>query len=64
MRDPLWPSLLGQVKPNAETLRSFLARRRVDAVIVGPGTPSQWPEALAALGLRPKSIGGVWLYRV
>ncbi len=63
-RDPLLPALYGQVKPTPQQLRSFLVDRHVGAVIVDPGKPQQWPEALAALGLRPESLGGVWFYRV
>ena len=62
--DPLWTAIYGQVKPNPHILRSFLARRRVGAVIVDPANPQQWPEALATLGLKPVSLGGVWVYRV
>ncbi len=64
VRDPLLPALYGQGKPNPQELRSFLTRRRVGAVIVDPGKPEQWPGALAALGLRPVSLGGVLLYQV
>ncbi len=62
--DPLFPALLGQAPPSAEALRSFIAQRHVGAVIVGPGTSPQWPAALAAIGLKPKSVGGIVLYRV
>ena len=62
--DPLWPSLIGQAQPNPAVLRSFLARRHVRAVIIGPGAPTQWRGALAALGLKPQSLGGVLFYRV
>jgi hypothetical protein len=64
VHDPLTPAFAGQVKPDPETLRSFLARRHVGAVIVDPANPQQWPGALAALGLKPQAIGGVWVYRV
>jgi hypothetical protein len=35
----------------------------VGAVIVDPEMPQRWPEALAAIGLRRMSVGGVWFYR-
>jgi hypothetical protein len=64
LHDPLLPALDGQVKPNPALLRSFLVRRHVQAVIVDPGNPDQWPGALAALGLKPLTLGGVLVYRV
>ena len=64
VKDPLWLAFVGQVKPSAEALRSFIAHRHVSAVIVGPGTSPQWPAALAAIGLKPKSHGGIVLYQV
>ena len=63
-RDPLLPALYGQHKPNPQDLRSFLARRHVGAVIVDPAEAQWWPGALAALGLKPMSLGGILLYRV
>jgi hypothetical protein len=63
-RDPLLAALLGDVKPDPQVLRTFLTRHDVGAVIVDPANPQQWPQALAALGLKPVSVGGVWLYRV
>jgi len=62
-KDPLFPALLHQAKPNPQALRSFLARRHIGAVIVDPETPQRWPQALAALGLKRRSLGGVWFYR-
>ena len=62
--DPLLPALYGQVKPSPVVLRSFLARRHVGAVILDPAEPQQWPGALAALGLKPVSVGGILLYQV
>ena len=64
VRDPLLSALAGQVKPSPVLLRSFLSRRHVGAVIVDPSNPQQWPGALAELGLKPVSLGGVWVYRV
>jgi hypothetical protein len=60
--DALLPALTGAVKPNPLVLREFLFGRGVSAVIVGPGTPPQWPKALAVLGLKPMSLGGVLVY--
>jgi hypothetical protein len=62
--DPLFPALFGHAKPDPHTLRAFLARRHVGAVVVDPETPEQWPQALAALGLKRRSLGGVWFYGV
>ena len=62
--DPLLPALFGVAKPNPEDLRSFLTHRHVDAVILDPAEPQQWPGALAALGLKPVSVGGILLYPV
>jgi hypothetical protein len=61
--DPLFPALFRHARPDPQTLRSFLARRHVGAVIVDPKTPERWPKALAALGLKRMSLGGVWFYR-
>jgi hypothetical protein len=61
--DPLFPALFRKAKPDPQTLRSFLARRHVGAVIVDPETPQRWPETLAALGLKRMSLGGMWFYR-
>ena len=62
--DPLFSALFRDAQPDPHTLRSFLARRHVGAVIVDPEMPQRWPEALAALGLKRMSLGGVWFYRV
>jgi hypothetical protein len=62
--DPLFPALFGRAKPDPRTLRSFLARRHVGAVIVDPKMAQRWPKALAALGLKRMLLGGVWFYRV
>lgn len=72
VNDPLWPALVGAAPPSPATLRSFLMRRHVGAVIVGPGASPQWgttqaPQwtaALAAIGLKPQSLGGISYYRV
>ncbi len=61
--DALFPALFRNARPDPHTLRSFLARRHVGAVIVDPEMPQRWPEALAALGLKRMSLGGVWFYR-
>ena len=31
-------------------------------MILDPAEPQQWPGALAALGLKPLSVGGILLY--
>ena len=63
-RDPLFPALYEQAKPTAQTLRSFLARRHVGAVIVDPATAPQWLGPLAQLGLKPMSFGSIQVYNV
>jgi hypothetical protein len=62
--DPLFPALFSKARPDPRTLRSFLARRHIGAVIVDPAMPQRWPKALAALGLKRRSLGGVWYYRL
>jgi hypothetical protein len=62
--DPLFPALLGTVKPNPQELRSFLSRRHVGAVVVDPASASQWLSPLAAIGLRPMRFGSIVVYRV
>lgn len=62
--DPLMPALLGTAKPTPQTVRSFILRRHVDAVILGVGAPVQWLDALGSLGFKPVSVGGVLLYRL
>ncbi len=61
--DPLFSALFRAARPDPHTLRSFLARRHVGAVIVDPEMPQRWPKALATLGLKRMSLGGVWFYR-
>ncbi len=62
--DPLFPALFRKAKPDPQVLRSFLTRRHIGAVIVDPAIPQRWPEALAALGLKRRSLGGIWFYRL
>jgi hypothetical protein len=62
--DPLFPALMEKVTPNPDTLRSFLARRHVGAVIVNPASAPQWLGPLAQLGLKPMSFGGILVYNV
>jgi hypothetical protein len=63
--DPLFPALFRHARPDPQTLRSFLTRRHVGAVILDPALPRErWPQTLAALGLKRMSLGGVWFYRV
>lgn len=64
LHDPLLPALYGQVRPNPALLRSFLVRRHIQAVIVDPTNPGQWPGALTSLGLKPMALGGVLVYRI
>ncbi len=61
--DPIWSALIGNARPDPESLRSFLDHRHVGAVIVDPEMPQQWPKELAALGLKRRTLGGVWFYR-
>jgi hypothetical protein len=62
--DPFLPILTSSTKPVAVGLENFIARRHVGAVIVDPAYPGQWPQALAAIGLKPVAVGGVLVYRV
>jgi hypothetical protein len=62
--DPLLPILTSQFKPPPVGIENFIARRHVGAVIVDPAYPGHWPQALAALGLKPVAVGGVLVYRV
>ena len=62
--DSLMPAFSGQAKPTPALVHSFLVRRHVNAVILAPGAPVQWLDALAVLGLKPISLGGVLVYRV
>jgi len=62
--DPLFPALYREAKPNPQALRSFLVRRHIGAVIIDPAEPQRWPRALASLGLKRRSLGGVWVYRL
>lgn len=63
--DPILPAFSDPLVTNeAKNLRLFLARHRVDAVVVDAGEPLQWPGVLAKLGLRPVSAGGVLFYRI
>jgi len=63
-RDPLFPALFEKAKPNPQTLRSFLDRRHVGAVIVDPASAPQWLGPLAQLGLKPMSFGSITVYKV
>ncbi len=62
--DPLFPALFRKAKPDPQALRSFLVRRHIGAVIVDPAMAQRWPGALAALGLKRSSLGGIWFYRL
>lgn len=71
LTDPLWPALLGEASPRPALVRSFIARRHVDAVILETGTSphwnptlvAQWTTTLAAIGLKPRSLGGILYFR-
>jgi hypothetical protein len=52
------------LQPNPAALRAFLADRRVSSVLVEAANPEQWPQALSAIGLRPRLLGGVLVYNV
>jgi hypothetical protein len=64
LSDPLFHTLLNNLTPTPELLRSFLERRHVGAVVVDPLLAPQWTGALANIGLKPIWLGGVLVYRV
>jgi hypothetical protein len=51
-----------QIPPRARPLAAFLAKRHVSMVLVDANVPWGWPQALAALGLHPRLVGGVYVY--
>jgi hypothetical protein len=55
---------LSAIKPDPAALRDFLADRRVSTVVVDAADPLLWPQALAAIGFRPRLVGGVFVYHV
>ncbi len=63
-RDPILSAFLHPQLTNVTaSLRSFLVRHRVGAVIVDPNEPQQWPTVLPELGMRQIPVGGILLYR-
>jgi hypothetical protein len=53
-----------QVQPAPAALADFLADRGVNTVLVDAANPQEWPQLLAAIGLRSRSVGGVLVYPV
>ncbi len=62
--DPMVLPLKGVRAAQPASLRSFLKRRQIGAVIVDPNDASGWPELLSKAGLRPLSTGDILFYRV
>lgn len=50
--------------PSPATFARFLAARHVSTVLVDAAHHSYWPQTLAAIGLHPRQVGGVLVYRV
>jgi hypothetical protein len=53
-----------QIQPDPAVLEDFLADRGVSTVLVDAKDPQRWPQALAAIGLHPRLVGGVFVYPV
>jgi hypothetical protein len=51
-----------QVQPQPSALAAFLAKRRVNTVLVDAAKPGPWPQTLSALGLDPRLVDGVLVY--
>ncbi|MDQ6775135.1 MAG: hypothetical protein M3071_02705, partial [Actinomycetota bacterium] len=51
-----------QIQPQPPALAAFLAKRRVNVVLVDAHNSGPWPKALSALGLHPRLMGGVLVY--
>ncbi len=45
-------------------MRSFLVAHDVGAVVMVAGQGGPWPQVMSQLGLKPITVGGVWLYHV
>jgi hypothetical protein len=61
-----WNALLAG-RPTADwpqVLRTFLAAKRVSVIVVKPGPGPQYAALLTSLHIRPRSIGGVLVYRL
>ena len=46
------------------TLRAFLSRYHVAAVVLDPGAAGAWPQVLAAVGLKGRPVDGALVYDV
>jgi hypothetical protein len=66
VRALLTPESAGPITPArwGRPLRDFIVRRRVGAVIVGPGNSQGWDGVVASLGLRGRRVAGVLVYDV
>jgi hypothetical protein len=53
-----------RLAPRPADLEGFLTRHDVEAVVVDAANQQQWPDSLAAIGLRPIALGGVLVYMV
>jgi hypothetical protein len=51
-------------QPSPARFARFLAARHVNTVLLDAANQSYWPQTLAAIGLRPREVGGVLVYRV
>ena len=70
-REPVVRALLspygsGPITPRRwrAPLHELIVRRRVGAVVVGPGSSTGWRRVIASLGLAPVAAGGVLVYDV
>jgi len=65
-RDPLVASLYsGQLSPASPAqLQRFIARRQITVIVVGPGAAGRPQDLFASLGVTPRVIGGVVVYRL
>jgi hypothetical protein len=58
------PSLLGGPMPRnpSSAMRTLLVGQHVDAVLLDPIDVRPWASVLRGAGLRPRFVGGLWLY--
>ena len=67
-RYPIFPALIAfpytLPADYPAALRSYLTAKRVTAIVVADGTPGPWPRLFGSLGITPRRIGGVSLYRL